>query len=263
MKEKNICKLIHNESQDRLETHRFIYETNVSAMQKTSALTHHRAILVKKGNLIFRIGNAKMDASAGSLLFAFSSEVFSADTVDNGEYVYVDFSGGRADELFKRFGINAGNRFFDGFDGLIPFWYDALVRASEETIDLAAESALLYALSKLNTTPNEQNTIIQQIICITEDNFNNPRLSITAIADELSYNSKYLSHLFKTKMGIGYTEYLRMHRIKYAIILIDHGIDSIKNIASLCGFSDPLYFSSIFKQIVGVSPSQYKTSKRE
>lgn len=263
MKTKNICKLIHNDSQDKLETHRFIYETNISAMQKQSRMTHNRAFLVKKGTLLFRIDNAKINASAGSLIFAFANETFCSATADNGEYMYVDFSGGRADELFRRFGINAGNRFFDGFDGLIPYWYDSLVRASEENIDLAAESALLYALSRLNTTPNEQSTIIQEIISITEDSFNDPQLSIAAIADELSYNAKYLSHLFKTKMGIGYTEYLRMHRIKYAITLIDHGIDSIKNIASLCGFSDPLYFSSVFKQIVGVSPSQYKIKKSE
>ena len=33
--------------------------------------------------------------------------------------------------------------------------------------------------------------------------------------------------------------------------------DSISNIATLCGFSDPLYFSKVFKKHTGKSPSVY------
>jgi AraC-like DNA-binding protein len=58
-------------------------------------------------------------------------------------------------------------------------------------------------------------------------------------------------------MGIGYAEYLRNLRIKYAVSLFDHGIDSVKNVALLSGFSDPLYFSTVFKTVVGLSPKEY------
>ena len=58
-------------------------------------------------------------------------------------------------------------------------------------------------------------------------------------------------------MGISYSEYLRSVRIKYATALFDHGIESIKNVALLSGFSDPLYFSGVFKKYIGMSPKQY------
>ena len=58
-------------------------------------------------------------------------------------------------------------------------------------------------------------------------------------------------------MSIGYSEYLRTLRIKYAVSLFDHGIDSVKNVALLSGFQDPLYFSSVFKNVIGISPTQY------
>ena len=67
----------------------------------------------------------------------------------------------------------------------------------------------------------------------------------------------YLSHLFKQKMNVGFSEYLRTLRINYAITLFDNGLDSIKNVALLSGFSDPLYFSSVFKKTVGKSPKDY------
>ena len=48
------------------------------------------------------------------------------------------------------------------------------------------------------------------------------------------------------------------YRVKFAVSLFDHGIDSVKNVAALSGFSDPLYFSSVFKKSIGCSPSDYR-----
>ena len=53
-----------------------------------------------------------------------------------------------------------------------------------------------------------------------------------------------------------------MIRLKNAIALFDHGLDSIKNVALLSGFSDPLYFSSVFKAEVGRSPKEYIAGRK-
>ena len=148
-----------------------------------------------------------------------------------------------------------------GFDGLIPIWHESLSRASEETIDLAAESMLLYTFSRLVSEAGEQNAVINRVIAFSEKRFTDPALSLATLAEELGYNAKYLSHLFKERMGLGYAEYLRSLRVKFAVSLFDHGIDSVKNVAALSGFSDPLYFSTVFKKTVGVSPKEYKTKK--
>ena len=58
-------------------------------------------------------------------------------------------------------------------------------------------------------------------------------------------------------MGVTYSEYLRDLRIKYAVSLLNEGLDSIKNVALLSGFADPLYFSNIFKKTIGISPRKY------
>ena len=103
----------------------------------------------------------------------------------------------------------------------------------------------------------EGNEILDKVTEMAEMNFSDSELSISSIAEELGYNSKYLSHLFKGKMGINFSEYLRDMRIKYAVTLFDHGIDSVKNVAFLSGYKDPLYFSSVFKSVVGKSPKEY------
>ncbi len=76
-------------------------------------------------------------------------------------------------------------------------------------------------------------------------------------AEELGYNAKYLSTCFKRKMNIGFSEYVRTLRINNAVFLMDHGVESVKNVAFLSGFQDALYFSKVFKATVGQSPSEY------
>ena len=47
-------------------------------------------------------------------------------------------------------------------------------------------------------------------------------------------------------------------RIKYAISLFNEGLDSVKNVALLSGFSDPLYFSKVFaKSVISASNEVY------
>lgn len=263
MKTKNICKFVQPTLGDRVETHSFIYETDIATMQEPITLSYNRVILVKSKSITFKIDHFKLLASAGSLIFAFAGENISSVPENDAEYLYIDFSGNRSESLFRRFGINVSSRNFSGFDGLIPIWYDSLSRASSENTDLAAESMLLYTFSRLNSSAGENSNLIQRAIDLTEENFANPELSLSLIAKELSYNEKYLSHKFKEKMGIAYTEYLRMIRIKYAIALFDQGIDSVKNVAFLSGFSNPLYFSKVFKMTVGISPTDYQKKHKK
>ena len=263
MKSKNICKFISTSPSDTLSVSCFVLESNLSTMREKIILNEHRAVLVIQGEGFFNINNAKIPFGTGTLVFVFREESFQADPSDTCQFMYVSFSGSRAETLFKRFDINENNRVFSGFDGMIPLWKESLSRASVQTIDLASESILLYTFSRVFGNSTERNSLISKIVEISEENFTDPDLSITAIAQMLAYNPKYLSHLFKEKTGSTYSEYLRSLRIKFAVSLFDHGIDSVKNVAILSGFSDPLYFSDVFKKNIGVSPKEYKKRSEE
>ncbi|MBQ8311401.1 MAG: helix-turn-helix transcriptional regulator [Clostridia bacterium] len=239
----------------------FVRESDPTTMKRASMLKTHRMLLTVQGSGAFQIDNVRVPFRRGSLLFGFAGEMLSLCDGENVSYMYIDFAGARAEELLRRFDITALSRIYDSLDGLIPLWQESLSRASDGTIDLAAESILLYTFSRLFGAESERNGIIGRIAEITEQCFNDPDLNLSAIAQELSYHPKYVSHLFKEKMGISYSEYLRSVRLKYATALFDHGIDSVKNVAILSGFSDPLYFSNVFKKCVGISPKEYIAAK--
>ena len=255
--ERNICKFIPKVIEKGLTVSCFIYETDAENIKCPIQLNSHRIYIIIKGEGDFCFTRETVSVAKGDIVFGFEGENIEHRCSDDCEYMYINFSGMRANELFSRFDIRERNRLFSGFDGLIPLWKESLSRASEDTIDLASESMLLYAFSRFSGTVSEKTGIVRAITEISESDFNDPELSVTSIAKRLGYNSKYISHIFKEKMGLSYSEYLRTLRIKYAVSLFDHGIDSVKNVALLSGFSDPLYFSTIFKSTIGVSPKEY------
>lgn len=262
MLKNNVCKFTPSSLIKDREIINFIYEKNPEAMKMKKAIETNRICLIVRGNVSFNYNNRTVRCTAGDILFLFENEVCYACPDGDTEYMYISFKGTRYDELFRRFSISHDRRHFSGFDGLIPLWSESLTRAIDDNIDLIAESMLLYAFGRFSGEVSESTDIINRIIDFTEKNFTSTELSLATLSEELNYNPKYISHLFKKRMGMGYTEYLRMIRLKNAIALFDHGLDSIKNVALLSGFSDPLYFSSVFKANIGRSPKEYIAGRR-
>ena len=257
MQRRNICKFTSPSCPEDLVTTCFVLQTDQQVMQTPKTLLRHRIMLVNEGDGDIVIDKEILSLNRGTLLFCFPGEQVHISRNGNIQYLYIDFEGLRAEALLNRFHINPNNRCFTGFDGLVPLWEESLLRASDHTIDLASESMILYTFSRFSDETSQCDSIISRIMLLTEEQFNNFELSIGTIADELGYNAKYLSHLFKQKTNKSYTEYLRCIRMKYAVTLFDNGIDSIKNVALLSGFSDPLYFSAVFKRAMGISPKEY------
>lgn len=254
---KNICKFVNSDINSQLVPTRFILESDLGIMKRTTVNKANRMVLVTQQQGRFNLNGLFHNCNAGDIIIFFENESYFFEGENGFRYIYIDFGGLRSNELFRRFGINEARRVFSGFDGLIPLWMESLSRASEKTVDLAAESMLLYTFSRFTEGASKKDNCINKMIEITEEEFSDSELSIGVIAERLGYNSKYLSHIFKEKMGVGYNEYLRTYRIKYAVSLFEHGIDSIKNVALLSGFTDPLYFSTVFKNSIGTSPKIY------
>lgn len=261
MRSKNICKFHSADTVEPLNIRCFVRESNPETFRVPRVLTSNRIVLIIQGDGVAQIDGVSFPISRGVLLFCFEGEKICFQEKKELELLYIDFYGTRGEELLRRFDIRKVSRLFPSFDTLEPFWLDSLSRAGEGTVDLAGESMLLYTFSRMKSPSAEHTKLLRRILDITDQSFSDPTLSLSSIADEVGYNPKYLSHLFKEKMGIGYAQYLRNMRIKHAITLFESGIDSVKNVAFLSGFSDSLYFSTVFKSKMGVSPAEYKRKK--
>lgn len=85
-------------------------------------------------------------------------------------------------------------------------------------------------------------------------------ITLEDVAREINISPQYLSKLFKEETGENFIDYLTSIRIKIAKSLLESDERSVKEISLSIGYSDPNYFSRIFKKIVGVTPTEYKES---
>lgn len=99
----------------------------------------------------------------------------------------------------------------------------------------------------------------EQFQSILLDNISNCNFSITDEINKTCYCSSYFRKLFKYVTGYSPLNYLLHLRIEHAKRQLQqyHSIRTIKEIAVSSGFSDPYYFSRVFKQHEGISPQYY------
>jgi two-component system response regulator YesN len=91
-----------------------------------------------------------------------------------------------------------------------------------------------------------------------EEQYPDPALNLSRIADHVYVSSCYLSHLFKQVTGSTVTEYLNKVRIRAAQKLLKQTQLKIYEIAEQVGFNDSHYFSIVFKKLAGVSALEYR-----
>lgn len=263
MKQKNnICKFVPFSVPKELSTQNFVYETNPpKAIDSQICKKHTMNIVVQgKGRLCTDI--IKKDLEVGSIFFTFAGSNFKIENVENLNYMFITFSGQRAEELFDRFAISPANCVFSGYEGLVSFWQSSIVKANEKNLDLISEGVLMYTFSQLYSSPlDKEDYLVNDILKFIEDNFTDASLSLQSAASELGYNAKYISRIFKENLGVTFSEYLKNVRIQHASFLMEQGITAIKNVAILSGYSDPFYFSNVFKKTIGISPSEYVKKK--
>lgn len=86
------------------------------------------------------------------------------------------------------------------------------------------------------------------------------QLNLEEVANFVNRNSQYFSSIFKKQTGYSFTEYLQKKRIEEAQILLKETTMTITAIAEQVGFTDPGYFSRVFKNLQGCSPSVWRTN---
>jgi two-component system response regulator YesN len=87
-------------------------------------------------------------------------------------------------------------------------------------------------------------------------------LSLDEVSKIVNISPYYFSKLFKEETGENFIEYVTEARIRGAKeLLADPGI-SIKEVCAMSGYSDPNYFSRIFKKYEGVTPSEYRENMK-
>ena len=258
----NICNFVKEVKHRDLQVINYVYETNEKVYSKWRYSTYCRVYYVISGKGTFKSNYGEYQIEEGDVFVEFPAQHYCIENLGGLKFAYLSFIGTTAIDTLDNLYITAKNCHYKNLKTVGKIWTDNLV-LDENLIGIASQGVLFLTLAEIGkinalnkqklTSEKDMSLIIKKYI---DDNFTDSTLSLNKIAKELSYNPKYLSRVFVKNMKTTITEYVNSLRVKYAYSLIKRNISSIKDISFTCGFQDSLYFSKVYKGIMGESPSQ-------
>ena len=125
---------------------------------------------------------------------------------------------------------------------------------------LALFSELLPKMSVEQMTMNDSGAL-RSIVSFCTRNFSED-LSLSVLEERLHLNKYYISHLFSSRLGIRFNDYINSLRISEACRYLLNTNHSITEISELVGFNTLRTFNRAFIKQLGVSPTEYRKLSR-
>lgn len=129
---------------------------------------------------------------------------------------------------------------------------------------IAAQGYLLSLLGEIlplmTLLPNASNhDSIKSVMTYCSQNYTEP-LTLDTLAKELHLSKYYISHIFKERMNMGFTDFINNLRVEHACSLLEKGGNATE-VAFASGFSSIRTFNRVFAKNMGMSPRDYVKKK--
>lgn len=154
--------------------------------------------------------------------------------------------------------VNAQQHFEQVFGSLVHHWSVRHPYYRERCMGILYEIIYLL-LYELQASPLKHIQKLDPARTYLDEHFCE-EFSLEMLAELCGMSATYFRRLFHSVYHETPAEYRRRLRIARAEDLILCGQYHLAEIASLCGYPDPAYFSRVFKKTLGVSPSHYLSS---
>jgi len=142
---------------------------------------------------------------------------------------------------------------------------DACTNVSKNTYNICQHAIctiLAFIDDRIGELPeageeSQENSLAREIIHYIDNYYKLP-LTLERLAREFFISTDYLSHIFKTEVGISPINYLINRRIGESQHLLLSTMLPINMIAEMVGYQNLNHFSSAFKKRIGMAPGQFR-----
>ncbi|MBO5357216.1 MAG: helix-turn-helix transcriptional regulator [Clostridia bacterium] len=238
-------------------------ETGANLNFPTHIHSSFEIIVATEGEMEITISGNQYALNKGECVLIFPNQIHEIKTEKSSQHMLCIFSPQLVRAYSKTFEtkIPRSHKF-----NLDKFYIDKLSRIdnNKSTIEL---KGLLYSIcaefdknAEYIEFNGDKKNLLFKIFKFVEDNFKG-ECSLYDLAKETTYNYVYLSKHFSKNTGITYTEYVNRYRVNEASYLLMNTNRTMLDIAYECGFDCLRSFNRSFKNVMGMSPSEYKNQK--
>lgn len=129
-----------------------------------------------------------------------------------------------------------------------------------EIIEVARETYAVSTLSQINCDEKLQKL---SNLMEVEQIYQLPELDLSTLAEKVELSGHQLSELINIYLGKSFSRYVREYRVNEAkSLLVSKPSQSVLSIGLSVGFTAQSNFYAAFREIVGMTPGQYRKLKR-
>jgi two-component system, response regulator YesN len=104
----------------------------------------------------------------------------------------------------------------------------------------------------------DKSKYVMEAIDYIAKHYSDDNLCIATVAESLGVSEGHLSHIFKKETEYTIMSYITQYRMHVAMKLLSDCRYKVYEVTEMVGYHDCAYFSSTFKKVVGVTPSEYQ-----
>jgi len=136
---------------------------------------------------------------------------------------------------------------------------ERLLRCMSLTYEILAQ--LRAEMNRASVSPTAQTALRSGLEYLSAHCFDE-KIDYSEMAALAGVSYSYLKKLFISQLGAAPSRYVSLRRLEYACDCLASTADSITSISQQAGYSSVYYFSRVFRQEYGVTPSEYRRSMR-
>ncbi len=148
----------------------------------------------------------------------------------------------------------------DNFGGDMGKLYTKLLDLEPESLhEWLRKTSLSFREKMIHARSRSTKSFVLKAEEYVKNNYFDAEISLDGVCEILGVSSSYFSTIFKKETGNSFIGYLTDYRMEQASRLLIETNEKSYIIAKQVGYTDPNYFSYVFKRRYGVSPSKYRT----
>ena len=199
--------------------------------------------------------------------------IYQVGETDPWSYLWVGFGGTEAQRFVRDLGLNSRQLTCECEYGeeLKEIVFEMLHHTRSTAENLYYLQGKLYQFFSVlargieiqqYSNDTKESIHVQEAIAYIK-NYYSQKITVEDIANYLALNRSYLYTIFMNSLGISPKDFLtefRISRGKEQLAITDL---SVEEIAVSCGYRNSLAFGKVFKQKVGITPTQYRNDNRK
>ena len=205
-------------------------------------------------------------SKSGSITYLPKNITYTSDTVEGGSMYSLHFELEYEDPQAEAFAFTPKILSTSAFENAFKDLCENYNISSPRNYVCMAQLYSLFAMIKKEVEQSVSKAISKRMSeskDIIDKCFGDSTLSVSSLASNAGVSEAYFRREFKACFGASPIEYIRTIRTEHAKMLLRSGLYSVSETALESGFDSISYFSSTFKKLCGITPTEYALNNKE